>query len=205
MRMTASYRKASSCIQRRNRKQEGKENTRFWPLGAHSDETAKKRSEVAVARSPPMVSMPGKRMGYCCFGASLPMRITASWSRIRQDPPHTRMWRLVLTNPPSTESGLHLVSLLFLSQVIRTPPPPLGSIGIGLTVATPAAPRSDLGCRRAQANQGQALRVAAEKRPSLDEPCARAAEGTQRSGRKNARGAGRTKEWINRLRRGHAL
>ena len=34
--------------------------------GAHSDETAKKRSEVAVARRPPMVSAPGKRMGCCC-------------------------------------------------------------------------------------------------------------------------------------------
>jgi len=78
-RYTASYRKASGCIQRRNRQQEGRRNTRFWHLGAHSDETAKKRSEVAVARRPPMVSAPGKRMGCCCFGASPSMRIVASW------------------------------------------------------------------------------------------------------------------------------
>src|SRR5258707_3985356 len=52
---------------------------KFWHLGAHSDETAKKRSEVAVARRPPMVSAPGKRMGCCCFGASPTMRIVASW------------------------------------------------------------------------------------------------------------------------------
>src|SRR5258706_11297792 len=79
MLMTASYRKASGCIQRRNRQQEGRRNTKFWHLGAHSDETAKKRSEVAVARRPPMVSAPGKRMGCCCFGASPSMRIVASW------------------------------------------------------------------------------------------------------------------------------
>src|SRR6476619_2545531 len=78
MRMTASYRQASGCIQRRNRQQEGRRNIRFWYLGAHSDETAKKRSEVAVARRPPMVSAPGKRMGCCCFGASPSMRIVAS-------------------------------------------------------------------------------------------------------------------------------
>src|SRR5258707_8078173 len=53
---------------------------KFWHLGAHSDETAKKRSEVAVARRPPMVSAPGKRMGCCCFGASPSMRIVASRS-----------------------------------------------------------------------------------------------------------------------------
>src|SRR5260370_40068466 len=79
MRMTASYRKASGCIQRRNRQQEGRRNTKCWHLGAHSDETAKKRSEVAVARRPPRVSAPGKRMGCCCFGASPSMRIVASW------------------------------------------------------------------------------------------------------------------------------
>src|SRR5271163_1088048 len=79
MRMTASYRKASSCIQRCNRQQEERINIRFWHLGAHSDETAKKRSEVAVARRPPMVSALGKRMGCCCFGASPSMRIVASW------------------------------------------------------------------------------------------------------------------------------
>jgi hypothetical protein len=39
----------------------------------------KKRPEVAVARRPPMVSAPGKRMGCCCFGALPSMRIVASW------------------------------------------------------------------------------------------------------------------------------
>src|ERR1019366_3576409 len=79
MRMTASYRKASGCIQRHNRQREGRIDTRFWHLGAHSDETAKKRSEVAAARRPPMVFTPGKRMGCRCFGASPSMRIVASW------------------------------------------------------------------------------------------------------------------------------
>jgi hypothetical protein len=48
--------------------------------------------------------------------------------------------------------------------------------------------------RRARANQGQALRVAAKAAASLDRPCARRRE-ILRSGRKNARGADRTKEW----------
>ena len=48
-------------------------------------------------------------------------------------------------------------------------------------------------CRRARANQGQALRLAAKTRPALTGP-ARGGGGIWRSGRKNARGAGRTKE-----------
>ena len=50
--------------------------------------------------------------------------------------------------------------------------------GVNLTLNFPAMwrrlrPRSDLGCRRAQASQGQALRVAAKDAASLDRPCAR--------------------------------
>jgi hypothetical protein len=55
-------------------------------------------------------------------------------------------------------------------------------------------PRSDPACRRARASQGQALRVAAKTRPALTGP-ARGGCALWRSGRKNARGAGRTKEW----------
>src|SRR6185437_7009001 len=51
MRMTASYRKASGCIQRRKRQQEERRNTRFWQLGAHSDETAQKT--IRGSGSPP--------------------------------------------------------------------------------------------------------------------------------------------------------
>jgi hypothetical protein len=124
MRMTASYRKASGCIQWRNRQQEERRNTRFWQLGAHSDETAKKRSEVAVARCPPMVSAPRKRMGCCCFGASPSMRIVASWfgssgSTVYKDV------AAGFDNHRQLESGLHLVSFL-LSGRSR-----LGSIGVG--------------------------------------------------------------------------
>ena len=54
--------------------------------------------------------------------------------------------------------------------------------------------RSDQACRRARANQGQALRVAAKTRPALTGPARGGCE-IWRSGRKNARGAGRTKEW----------
>jgi hypothetical protein len=45
-----------------------------------------------------------------------------------------------------------------------------------------------------RASQGQALRVAAKTRPALTGP-ARGGCAISRSGRKNARGAGRTKEW----------
>ena len=51
----------------------------------------------------------------------------------------------------------------------------LVSSGVNLTLNFPAMwrrlrPRSDLGCRRAQASQGQALRVAAKDAASLDRP-----------------------------------
>ena len=55
-------------------------------------------------------------------------------------------------------------------------------------------PQSAQACRRARASQGQALRVAAKTRPALTGP-ARGGCAIWRSGRKNARGAGRTKEW----------
>jgi hypothetical protein len=55
-------------------------------------------------------------------------------------------------------------------------------------------PRSDQGCRCARAHQGQALRVAAKTRPALTGPARSGCE-IWRSGWKNARGAGRTKEW----------
>jgi hypothetical protein len=61
-------------------------------------------------------------------------------------------------------------------------------------------PRSDQACRRARASQGQALRVAAKMRPALTGP-ARGGCAIWRSGRKNARGAGRTKEWIQQNRK----
>src|SRR5258708_35815594 len=113
MRMTASYRKASGCIQRRNRQQEGRRNTKFWHLGAHSDETAKKRSEVAVARRPPMVSAPGKRMGCCCFGASPSMRIVASWFGSNGSTEYKDV-AVGFFQPSSTLSGVRLVSVFFL-------------------------------------------------------------------------------------------
>src|SRR5450755_8153 len=48
-------------------------------------------------------------------------------------------------------------------------------------------------CRRAHVRQGQAF-GGAEEAPSLT-AAARDGDGNMRSGRKNARGAGRTKEW----------
>src|SRR5271168_4209242 len=131
MRMTASYRKASGCIQRRNRQQEGRRNTRFWHLGAHSDETAKKRSEVAVARRPPMVSAPGKRMGCCCFGASPSMRIVASWIGSNGSTVYKDVTAWFFYNHRQLESGLHLVSLCCSKSSDRRPPPDSwGSIGV---------------------------------------------------------------------------
>ena len=61
-------------------------------------------------------------MGYRCFGASLPMRICIM-VRIRQDPPHTRMWRddLKIT---ANRSGLHLVSYTEASHRTGRPRPP---------------------------------------------------------------------------------
>src|ERR1700674_5423972 len=59
---------------------------------------------------------------------------------------------------------------------------------------------TDRACRRAQASQGQALRVAAKTRPALT-GLARGGCAIWRSGRKNARGAGRTKEWTQQNRK----
>src|SRR4249920_1914590 len=56
-----------------------------------------------------------------------------------------------------------------------------------------AATRSPAVCRRARVRQGQAF-GGAEEAPSLT-AAARDGDGKMRSGRKNARGAGRTKEW----------
>src|SRR6202035_3769743 len=53
--------------------------------------------------------------------------------------------------------------------------------------------RSPAACRRARVRQGQAF-GGAEEAPSLT-AAARDGDGNMRSGRKNARGAGRTKEW----------
>ena len=53
--------------------------------------------------------------------------------------------------------------------------------------------RGQLECRRARVRQGQAF-GGAEEAPSLT-AAARDDDGNMRSGRKNARGAGRTKEW----------
>src|SRR6266852_2774446 len=53
---------------------------------------------------------------------------------------------------------------------------------------------TDQACRRARASQGRALRVAAKTRPALTGPARDGCE-IWRSGWKNARGAGRTKEW----------
>src|ERR1019366_6290230 len=53
--------------------------------------------------------------------------------------------------------------------------------------------RSPAACRRARVRQGQAF-GGAEEAPSLT-AAARDGDGNMRSGRKNARGAGRTKKW----------
>src|ERR1019366_6645749 len=53
--------------------------------------------------------------------------------------------------------------------------------------------RSPAACRRARVRQGQAF-GGAEEAPSLT-AAARDGDRNMRSGRKNARGAGRTKEW----------
>src|SRR5208283_4660749 len=56
--------------------------------------------------------------------------------------------------------------------------------------------RSPAACRRARVRQGQAF-GGAEEAPSLT-AAARDGDGNIRSGRKNARGAGRTKEWTDK-------
>src|SRR6266567_440964 len=58
--------------------------------------------------------------------------------------------------------------------------------------------RSRAACRRAHVRQGQAF-GGAEEAPSLT-AAARDGDGNVRSGWKNARGAGRTKEWSNNAR-----
>src|SRR3990172_11596002 len=58
--------------------------------------------------------------------------------------------------------------------------------------------RSPAACRRARVRQGQAF-GGAEEEPSLT-AAARDGDGNMRSGRKNARRAGRTKEWNDKAR-----
>src|SRR5580704_1258304 len=60
-------------------------------------------------------------------------------------------------------------------------------------IITRPTTRSPAACRRARGRQGQAF-GGAEEAPSLT-AAARDGDGNMRSGRKNARGAGRTKEW----------
>src|SRR5277367_2747471 len=62
-------------------------------------------------------------------------------------------------------------------------------------IARPTA-RSPAACRRARVRQGRAFGGAKEA-PSLT-AAARDGDGNMRSGQKNARGAGRTKEWNDR-------
>src|ERR1019366_6109919 len=131
MRMTASYRKASGCIQRRNRQQEGRINTRFWQLGAHSDETAKKRSEVAVARRPPMVSAPGKRMGCCSFGASPSMRIVASWFGSNGSTVYKDVTAGFFTTIVNLKAGSTSCRCVVFKSSDRPPPDSWRSIGVG--------------------------------------------------------------------------
>src|SRR5271154_1743995 len=59
-------------------------------------------------------------------------------------------------------------------------------------IARPPA-QAPAACRRARVRQGRAF-GGAEEAPSLT-AAARDGDGNMRSGRKNARGAGRTKEW----------
>src|ERR1700730_4231273 len=83
-----------------------------------------------------MVSMPGKRMGYRCFGASLPMRILHHGPGSDRTPPHTRMWRddRVIT---AKGSGLRLVSYCVPGSSHRPPPDSRGrsASADGLTTA----------------------------------------------------------------------
>src|SRR6202035_1982193 len=60
-------------------------------------------------------------------------------------------------------------------------------------IITRPTTRSPAACRRARVRQGQAF-GGAEEATSLT-AAARDGDGNMRSGRKNARGAGRTKEW----------
>src|ERR1700761_3543536 len=60
-------------------------------------------------------------------------------------------------------------------------------------IARPNHPIAGAACPRARVRQGQAF-GGAEEAPSLT-AAARDGDGNMRSGRKNARGAGRTKEW----------
>ena len=77
-------------------------------------------------------------MGYRCFGASLPMRICIM-VRIRQDPPHTRMWRddLKIT---ANRSGLHLVSYTEASHQTGRRLPLARSIGVAPSDGLPPPP-----------------------------------------------------------------
>src|SRR6516225_7033368 len=87
-------------------------------------------------------------MGYRCFGASLPMRICIM-VRIRQDPPHTRMWRddLKIT---ANRSGLHLVSYTEASHQTGRRLPLARSIGVAPSDGLPPPPYERIEKRFAQ-------------------------------------------------------
>ena len=125
---------------------------------------------------------------------SFPLFVAASFLRAGSDavdlasitPPTDKDLRAAATT--QKEPARH-----FISRVRHTNPQYPNAESGGLQ------PRSARACRRARASQGQALRVAAKTRPALTGP-ARGGCAIWRSGRKNARGAGRTKEWIQRNR-----
>src|SRR5215467_3168788 len=94
---------------------------------------------------------------------------------------------LSLAEPGLPPHQLCTISAARLSRPVRDRTPP------GLQVWHPTVP-TDQACRRARVSQGQALKGGREDAASLDRPCARRLQDL-RSGRKNARGAGRTKEW----------
>src|SRR5947208_16418328 len=82
------------------------------------------------------------------------------------------------------------------TSVVRSIARRQGQAPLGSSRGRP--PRSRAACRRARVRQGQAF-GGAEEAPSLT-ATARDGGGNVRSGWKNARGAGRTKEWSNNAR-----
>jgi hypothetical protein len=170
-----------------------------------------------------MVSAPGKRMGCCCFGASPSMRIVASWFGSNGSTGYKDVAVGFFTTIVNLKAGSASCRCVVLKSSDRPPPPDSWGRSasadhhpIASTTGTKKRkqtmnllwrrlrPRSNLGCRRAQANQGQALRVAAKDAASLDRPCARRPRDLAVGAEECSRRGVEPKNGPNRLRR-HVL
>ena len=128
MRMTASYRKASGCIQRRNRQQEGRRN--FGTSARIATKRPKKTIRGSGSPPSPHGFCTGKKNGLLLLRS---LAFDAhSCIMVPTDPPYIRMWRSVFYNHRQLEAGSASCRFVVFKSSDRPPPPDSwGSIGVG--------------------------------------------------------------------------